>query len=310
MKHFPEWASMMLKLAGITNAFWGLTFTLFPDILFRWAGIPEPHYLFPWKMIGVIAVVFGVFYFVAAFNPTRHIMVIGMGLIVKLTEFIFVLVYWLKETFPTKLVLYFFAKDLIWIFPLAVVLYLVIRIRLASQSNLRDLSLADILPRLATTNGKNLNELSNEQPVLLIFLRYFGCASCHEALTEIRSKREAIEQNGVKIVLVHMASPEEAQQYFRQYELQNIDHLSDPDCTLYEIFRLRRASLRQMLDLKTWKSQLETMNSRKHNIGIDKPSGDRFRMPGIFLIYQKELLKSYKHEYISDRPDYIALASL
>lgn len=310
MKQFPEWASMMLKLAGITNAFWGLTFALFPDILFRWAGMSEPQYLFPWKMIGVIAVVFGVFYFVAAFNPSRHIMVISMGLIVKLTEFIFILVYWLRETFPTKLALYFFAKDLVWILPLAIVLYLVINIKLTPQSNARGLSLAEVLPRLTTTSGKSLSEISYEQPVLLIFLRYFGCASCHDALTELHNNRDAIEQQGVKIVLVHMASPEEAQLYFKHYDLINVEHISDPDCTFYEVFRLRRMNLKELLNLKTWKSHLDMMIMPKQNIGIDKPSGDRFRMPGIFLIYQEELLKSYKHAFISDRPDYIALASL
>lgn len=307
MKSFPEWASMMLKLAGITNAFWGLTFTLFPDILFRWAGMLNPQYLFPWKMIGVIAVVFGVFYFVAAFNPVRHIVVIGMGFIVKLTEFIFILTYWVRETFPFKLALYFFAKDFIWLFPLAIVLYLIFKIKQVAQDKLSALSLSEILSRSITSSRRNLKELSDEQPVLLIFLRYFGCSFCHETLAEIRNKHDAIEQEGVKIVLVHMAPPEEAHQYFKQYDLQNTDHISDPDCTLYTLFQLKRVNFRQMLDLKPWKSIPETEFLRKHS--LDKPAGDRFRMPGVFLIYKEELLKSYKHEYVSDRPDYVALAS-
>ncbi len=134
MKQFPEWASMMLKLAGVTNAFWGLTLALFPDTLFRWAGMDVPQYLFPWQMIGVIAIIFGVFYFAAAFNPRRHIMIIGMGFVAKITQLIFVLDLWSQEVLPLKLVLYFFAKDLIWLGPLAIVLYLVAKMEQTPSS--------------------------------------------------------------------------------------------------------------------------------------------------------------------------------
>lgn len=309
MKLFPEWASMMLKLTGITTAFWGLTLALFPDILFRWAGMPDPQYLFPWKMIGVIAVVFGVFYFVAAFNPARHIIVISIGLVIKLIEFIFILTYWIGDVFPLKLALYFFAKDVVLLFPLIIVLYLIFKSQQqARQDPLPALSLPEVLSRFMTVKGKSLKELSDEQPVLLIFLRHFGCTFCHEALTEIHKKHEAIEKEGVKIVLVHMASSEEAQQYFKQYALQGIDHISDPNCTLYTNFRLKRTNLKQMLKLKPWKASAELDVLWK--FGSEKPAGDRFRMPGVFLIYKEELLKSYKHESVSDRPDYVALASI
>jgi hypothetical protein len=33
-------------------------------------------------------------------------------------------------------------------------------------------------------------------------------------------------------------------------------------------------------------------------------------MPGVFLIHRDEIVKSFRHRLVSDRPDYIALASL
>lgn len=306
MKQFPEWASMMLKLASITNAFWGLTFALFPDTLFRWAGMPELQYLFPWQMIGVIAIIFGVFYFAAAFNPKRHIMVIGMGFIAKVTQLIFVLDLWGQDVLPVKLALYFFAKDLIWLGPLAIVLYLVAKMEQTPKSTYLGLSLPDVLVRVFTNTGENLKGMTDEQPVLLIFLRHFGCISCHRALLEISDKRTAIEKNGVKIVLVHMASYEDAAYYLNQYGLKDAANVSDPNCDLYTVFRLNRMTLRQMFRPKSLRLLTGPDTMRRQN--FDRTAGDRYRMPGVFLVYKGELLKAYKHAYVHDRPDFLALA--
>ena len=54
-------------------------------------------------------------------------------------------------------------------------------------------------------------------------------------LTEIGANRRAIENEGAKIVLVHMESTEEAQPYLNLYNLQHIDHISDPDFHTYDI---------------------------------------------------------------------------
>ncbi len=305
MKSLPEWVSMLLKLAGIANAFWGLTFTLFPETLFRWANMPDPQYLFPWKMIGAITVVLGVFYFIASFNPVRHFMIIGMGFQIKLIEAIFIWSYWARDILPLKLALFFSLKDLIWLLPFAVIIYLVLRVShtLLEETPLSSPSLSAVLSRYRTAQGRNLNELSKEKPVLLIFLRHFECHSTHKALTEIREQYETIEKEGVEIIVVHMAAPSAATHVFQRYQLLGLDHISNPEGSLYQQFRLKKGSIRQVLDISSWKQHFEEGQS------LNKLLGSALQMPGIFLIYQGELLKSYRYEHLSDRPDYIALAT-
>lgn len=305
MKPFPEWAVMMLKLAGIASAFWGLTFTLFPDILFRWAEMPEPQYLFPWKITGVVAIIFGIAYFIAAFNPRRHMVVIWMGFILKLLEQAFMLHYWADGIFPMKLMLYFTAKDLIWLFPFAIVIYLVLRNRPGESHHLQlsNASLPDILAAFNTESGKNLKQLSDKVPVLLIFLRHF--AFCRKMLSEIQDKREAIEKEGVRIVLVHMGKVEEAGKYLSQYNLQGLEHISDPHFAAYNAFNLKKGNFLQIFDPKAWIHELGS--ARDHN--LRELLNSSCRMPGIFLIYKGELLKSYRYEHISDEPDYVVLAT-
>jgi hypothetical protein len=36
--------------------------------------------------------------------------------------------------------------------------------------------------------------------------------------------------------------------------------------------------------------------------------GDGFRMPGVFLVHQNKILKSYKHQSAADVPDYQKLS--
>jgi hypothetical protein len=44
-----------------------------------------------------------------------------------------------------------------------------------------------------------------------------------------------------------------------------------------------------------------------HRIG--RVVGDGMQMPGVFLVYRGQIIRSFRHKTIADRPDYVALAS-
>jgi hypothetical protein len=37
--------------------------------------------------------------------------------------------------------------------------------------------------------------------------------------------------------------------------------------------------------------------------------GDGFQMPGVFLLYHSEIIRSYRHQSAADRPDYMAIVT-
>jgi hypothetical protein len=41
---------------------------------------------------------------------------------------------------------------------------------------------------------------------------------------------------------------------------------------------------------------------------VGRLAGDGFQMPGVFLIFKGEVIRSYRHHTAADRPDYINLA--
>ena len=157
-------------------------------------------------------------------------------------------------------------------------------------------------------HGIPIAELSKDQPVMIVFLRKFGCIFCEEAMKDISERRDIIEGRGVRIVLVHMADNKIAEGYFEEKGLLGIDHVSDPECKYYDRFGLIKGKFNQLYGLQVWLRTAEiaikdrTMLRQTH-------IGDGLQMPGVFLINGGEIIEKYIHVRSSDRPDYDALSA-
>lgn len=159
-----------------------------------------------------------------------------------------------------------------------------------------------------TSKGRSLKEASSEQPVLLVFLRHFGCIFCREAMKDIGKKRDEWEQKNIKVVLVHMSENEIAEKYFKKYGIPNIEHISNPSCSLYASFGLTKGTASQLFGLKNWIRGFEVTVIKGTPLGL-RQIGDGFQMPGVFLISKGEIMDSYIHASASDRPDYESIIS-
>ncbi len=166
-------------------------------------------------------------------------------------------------------------------------------------------SAIECIQTMCTNTGENLEELSKTQPVMLIFLRHFGCTFCREALSEISMKREELIATGTKIIFVHMADNDTATRYFNRYNLEGAVHVSDPECTYYAAFGLVKGSATQLMGLRVWMRGFNAGVVGGHGIG--KLMGDSFQMPGIFLIQNGQIKDQYIHKLSSDKPDYTKL---
>lgn len=164
-----------------------------------------------------------------------------------------------------------------------------------------------VLKDMKCNTGESLEELSSEQLVMLVFLRHFGCVFCKEALSDLSEAKKAIEQKGARLVFVHMAPDPVADNYFKKYKLSGSIHISNPNKTYYAAFGLMKGSISQLYGLRTW---IRGFSARKdgYQLELAQELGDSTQMPGIFLIYDKQVLESYIHRNASDRPDYLKLA--
>jgi len=165
---------------------------------------------------------------------------------------------------------------------------------------------ADLLAAYASQDGQSLADAAS-RPLFLVFLRHFGCTFCREAVDTISKKRTEIEAGGSRLAFVHLGTEEKAQWFFKPYGLLDVPRFSDPEGPLYQAFGLLRAELRQYLNSESIARMLLAW-SRGHWVGL--PAGDIQRMPGAFLMDRGEIRKAFRHKLVSDRPDYVALATL
>ncbi|MCC6540027.1 MAG: redoxin domain-containing protein [Bryobacterales bacterium] len=165
-------------------------------------------------------------------------------------------------------------------------------------------SLAQLLETRTTARGHNLAALSLVSPILLVFLRHSGCTFCREALSDLKQTREAIEQFGARIVVVHLGEVEPMLQVLRHYGLEDLDRISDDDQELYRSFGLRQGSWWQLASPRVWWRGLKAAWWDGHGVG--KPTGDVRQMPGMFLLDRCEVARSFRHSSAADRPLYEA----
>ncbi len=153
-----------------------------------------------------------------------------------------------------------------------------------------------------TNTHESLEELSNKKPVMIVFLRHFGCIFCREALDDISDKRQEIIDNKIELIFVHMAANDVAEKFFEEYGLKDVIHISDPTCQLYAHFGLTKGSFGQLFGLSIWMRGFE-LKKKGISYSVDQ-IGDSFQMPGIFILKEGKVIQSYIHKNISDKPDY------
>jgi AhpC/TSA family len=175
-----------------------------------------------------------------------------------------------------------------------------------SQSSERS-SLADSIRGFHAETGRSLLDLVDESPVLLVFLRHFACAFCAQALDRVSQLRPQIEAKGVRPVFVHLGSPDRAKPYFDYYHLSDVERISNPEATLYQLpaFALSRTNpFLHFLNLTVWRGWLKGAMF-KYGIGMIKEDADQ--MPGVFFLKERKIVRAFRHRTIADEPDYLKL---
>jgi len=166
-----------------------------------------------------------------------------------------------------------------------------------------------ILKKMVTTTGEDLDSLSRKSPILVVFLRHFGCVFCKEALNDLADLKDHIKSKGFDIVFIHMSDEEVANKYFDQYKLSNSLHISDKDAQYYAAFGITKGGFSQLYGLNTWIRGFSA-SKKGHNLEMAANLGDSTQMPGIFVLKDGVLVNSFIHKKASDRPDYSLLLEL
>lgn len=168
-----------------------------------------------------------------------------------------------------------------------------------------DTSLSQALANTPIDEGQSLLDLSQEQRLLVVFLRHFQCIFCIDTLQALRKQMDRIQKAGARLVLIHMDSPEAASRYLARHKMEGVIAVEDKEKRLFRAFGLGRTTLLGTFGPRTmFRGMLLTVSGK-----IPGPyAGDKFQLPGAFLVHQGRILAGYRHKTISDLPNFAAIA--
>ena len=163
------------------------------------------------------------------------------------------------------------------------------------------------LASIHTESGAGLLALAEASPVLLVFLRHFGCSFCRRAISDVAELRPELAARGVRPVFVHLGPVEIAKAHFDYYGLSDVERVCDPEAVVYRhpVFAVGRKSVElQILRPDVWWGWL---NGTLFKHGIGKIVGDADQMPGLFFLREARIVRRFVYKTIADEPDYLKL---
>jgi len=169
--------------------------------------------------------------------------------------------------------------------------------------------MAEVLAGVRTESGATLLELAEASPVLLVFLRHFGCSFCRKAISDVAELKGELAARGVRPVFVHLGTVEIAKTHFDYYGLSDVERVNDPEAAVYRlpVFALGRQSpWWHLMTPAVWWGWLKG-TIFKHGIG--KIEGDGHQMPGIFFLNGATVVRRFIYKTIADEPDYRKLVA-
>ena len=175
----------------------------------------------------------------------------------------------------------------------------------ASGSSQDDIG--QMLARIHTESGASLLALVEASPVLLVFLRHFGCSFCRQAISDVAELKPELDKRGVRPVFVHLGTPERAKPFFDYYGIGDVERVSDPEARVYQLplFALPRIHpALTLLQPSVWAGWLKGAIF-KHGIGAIKEDGHQ--MQGIFFLKGPKIVRQFRYKTIADEPNYLKL---
>ncbi|WP_433963912.1 hypothetical protein [Tunturiibacter gelidiferens] len=166
---------------------------------------------------------------------------------------------------------------------------------------------AQLLTSIHTESGASLLSLVEGSPVLLIFLRHFGCSFCRQAISDVAEIRGELARRGVRPVFVHLGTPERAKPFFDYYGIGDVERVSDPEAKIYQdpVFQLSRINpWLTLLQPSVWAGWLKGAIF-EHGIGAIKEDGHQKQ--GLFFLKGPKIVRQFRYRTIADEPDYLKL---
>ena len=298
-----RWMGVVLVSAGIYHILFAVWTNCWPYHGFDLAGISRPNHPMMWRTLGLISGMVGFALLIAAKDPVRHWPIVLFGLIKCMLAAGIVGASVSSGDLPSAALLLMLIDDLIWILPFAAVLWAVVRAHAGIPvSRTVPYTVSEAAEVYGFSTGESLSEASAERPLVLVFLRHFGCTFTRQILRGLQELESQAKRNDASLVLVHMLQSGQEIEYLGHNS--EIPRIADPRCELYRAFGLGKGGFFELFGPQVWwRGAISVFKG----CGVGHLAGDGLQMPGAFVFHRGKIVASQPARTAAHLPDLSSL---
>lgn len=145
------------------------------------------------------------------------------------------------------------------------------------------------------------SDLWKNRPVIIVFIRHFGCISCRAHVDQIWNKRKDILDKKNYIVFIGSGAPSSLKMFKQYLGVQNAPIFTDPTLQTFKACGMLRG-LNYLVNSKTLKRMFELQKEGYSNNVTDFKSGSHRQMGGVVAIKEPgQVLYHFAAEYLGDQ---------
>jgi len=298
-----RWMRLVLILAGVYLVLFAMWANCWPFHICELISIPRAGHEMVWRVIGLISGGLGIGLLIAAKDPVRHWIIVLLGLIKCLAAVVLVGAALARGELPPAAVLFLVVDDLLWIAPFMFILWAAVRAHAGiPPSRKQPYSVPEAAAVYRLSSGQTLAKASDEKPLVLVFLRHFGCTFTRQILRGLQELESQAKRNKATLVLVHMLQSGEEIDYLGHNS--DIPRIADPRCELYRAFGLGKGGFIELFGPQVWwRGAISVFKG----CGVGHLAGDGLQMPGAFVFHKGKIISSQPAHSAADLPDLAAL---
>jgi peroxiredoxin len=165
------------------------------------------------------------------------------------------------------------------------------------------LKVGDKAPNATLYNGEgnavNLADTWRNQPVLLTFLRHFGCIHCRYMLTQLEKYNSIVADAGLASVSIAIGQPKHAA-HFGKKLAPSITCLSTEGTDAHYSFGLKKAGIEQVFNPRMMAATLRGFAAGQMQ---GETTGDIAMLGGLFIIDRGGIIRyASSNEFAGDYP--------
>ncbi len=294
-----------LLLAGAYHILFAAWVSILPFHAFDILGILRPNHPMLWRTLGFISGFLGLALLIASTGPIQHWLIVLLGFVKLVSATVIVSLAVYSGDLPIGSLFFLPLDDLVWLAPFGAILWATLRAHTGIPvSRSQPYSIAEAASVYSLSNGETLAEASAERPLVLVFLRHFGCTFTRQILRGLQDLEQQAKHHDASLVLVHMLQSGKEIDYLGNHS--DIPRIADPRCELYRAFGLGKGGFIELFGPHVW---WRGMISVLKGCGVGHLAGDGMQMPGVFVFQEGGIVSSQPARTAADLPDLPSLFS-